>query len=86
MIYATLFKNIPIQSQFVERFVDGSEIIYRKISAGTAIVTSVKTNNRALECIRHTEQIRRISHNNAFPLLEDVLNEPPNTIQFPTND
>ena len=80
MIYAKLFSTIPIETRFVDRFTDGSQLIYQKTSKGSAMLMRIKSENQALLSLHRVGERRRISHNDAFPLLVDVLRELPERI------
>lgn len=82
MIYAKLFKNISIGDKFVERFTDGSQLVYRKTSAGKALLVEMTTKNAPMTMIHKVGDTRRIAHNNAFPLYADVIREMPVVIEY----
>lgn len=85
MIYAKLFKDIPIETNFCERFTDGSVLTYRKVAPGFGMLLNIQSNNTAFRGIHRVGDRRRISHNEAFPLAADVVRELPEKKQEAVN-
>lgn len=80
MIYAKLFRDIPLNARFVDRYTDGSYLVYRKVSKGKALLTDMQSSNNAFLSIHHVGDIKRIAYNDAFPLYDDVIREAPSSM------